>query len=89
MPLHSMTSLWPFFTWGIDIIGKIHLTASNGHEFILVVVDYFTKWVEATSCKVLNVQNVCKTPLNIYTLNLQITNSSLSTDNGRVEKVKA
>ena len=39
---------------GIDIIGKIHPTASNGHEFILVVIDYFTKWVEATSYKVLN-----------------------------------
>ncbi|XP_050259031.1 uncharacterized protein LOC126704033 [Quercus robur] len=51
MPLHTMTSPWPFSTWGIDIIGKIHTTASNGHEFILVAIDYFTKWVEATSYK--------------------------------------
>ena len=39
MPLHTMTSPWPFSTWGIDIIRKIHLTASNGHEFILVAID--------------------------------------------------
>ena len=49
-----MTSPWPFFTWGIDIIGKIHPTADNVQEFILVAIDYFTKWVEAASYKVLN-----------------------------------
>ncbi|XP_050259944.1 uncharacterized protein LOC126705025 [Quercus robur] len=47
MPLHTMTSPWPFSTRGIDIIGKIHPTTSNGHEFILIAIDYFTKWVEA------------------------------------------
>ena len=56
--LHTMTSPWPFSTWGIDIIGKIHPTASNGHEFILVAIDYFTKWVEAASYKVLNSKKV-------------------------------
>ncbi|RVW74434.1 hypothetical protein CK203_058152 [Vitis vinifera] len=35
--------------WGIDIIGKISPKSSNGHEFILVAIDYFTKWVEAAS----------------------------------------
>ncbi|RVW34734.1 hypothetical protein CK203_110702 [Vitis vinifera] len=35
--------------WGIDIIGKISPKSSNGHEFILVTIDYFTKWVEAAS----------------------------------------
>ncbi|KAL6317893.1 hypothetical protein AAG906_030800 [Vitis piasezkii] len=28
---------------------KISLKSSNGHEFILVAIDYFTKWVETTS----------------------------------------
>ena len=36
-------------TWGIDMIGEIRPTASNGHRFILVTIDYFTKWVEAAS----------------------------------------
>ena len=35
--------------WGIDIIGEVKPTASNGHYFILVGIDYFTKWVEAAS----------------------------------------
>lgn len=28
--------------WGIDIIGKVTPKASNGHEYILVAIDYFT-----------------------------------------------
>ncbi|KAL6338336.1 hypothetical protein AAG906_018685 [Vitis piasezkii] len=35
--------------WGIDVIGKILPKSSNGHEFILVAINYFTKWVEAAS----------------------------------------
>jgi len=58
MPLHTMASSWPFSIWGIDIIGKIHPTASNGHEFIFVAIDYFTKWVEAALFEVLNSKKV-------------------------------
>ncbi|RDY12601.1 Gypsy retrotransposon integrase-like protein 1, partial [Mucuna pruriens] len=47
--LHNMTSPWPFSMWGIDMIGPIEPKASNGHRFILVAIDYFTKWVEITS----------------------------------------
>ena len=45
---------------GIDIIRKIHPTTSNGHEFILVAIDYFTKWVEAASYKILNSKKVAQ-----------------------------
>ena len=34
--LYSMTSLWPFSIWGIDVIGRIVPKASNGHKYILV-----------------------------------------------------
>ena len=34
---------------GIDVIRAIEPKASNGHRFILVAIDYFTKWVKATS----------------------------------------
>ena len=47
--LNVMVSPWPFSMWGMDVIGPITLKASNGHRFIFVVIDYFTKWVEATS----------------------------------------
>ena len=56
--LHALTSPWPFSVWGIDIIGKISPKSSGGHEFILVAIDYFTKWVEATSYAKLNATKV-------------------------------
>ncbi|KAA3488721.1 RNA-directed DNA polymerase (Reverse transcriptase), Ribonuclease H [Gossypium australe] len=48
-PLHVMTFPWPFSIWGMDVIGPILPKAFNGHRFIFVVIDYFTKWVEAAS----------------------------------------
>lgn len=48
-PLNVMTTPWPFFMWGIYMIAMIESKASNGHQFILVAIDYFTKWVEAVS----------------------------------------
>ncbi|XP_027171525.1 uncharacterized protein LOC113771103 [Coffea eugenioides] len=49
--LHSMTAPWPCSMWGMDMIGTIDPPASNGHRFILVAIEYFTKWVEAESFK--------------------------------------
>ncbi|PKI48922.1 hypothetical protein CRG98_030698 [Punica granatum] len=45
--LHPMAAPWPFSMWGIDVIGPINPKASNGHLFILVAINYFTKWIEA------------------------------------------
>ena len=47
--LHALTSSWPFLVWGVDMIGKVSLKSSSGHGYILVTIDYFTKWVEADS----------------------------------------
>jgi len=44
-----MTSPWPFNKWGLDAIGSINPKASNGHMFILVAINYFTKWVKTSS----------------------------------------
>ncbi|XP_026392711.1 uncharacterized protein LOC113288000 [Papaver somniferum] len=49
--LHPLTSPWHFSVWGIDVIGKLNPSTSNGHEYIIVAIDYFTKWVEAISVK--------------------------------------
>ena len=35
----------------MDVIGPMIPKASNGQEYILVAIDYFTMWVEATSYK--------------------------------------
>ena len=56
--LHSLTSPWPFSIWGIYVIGKISSKSSSGYEFILIAINYFTKWVEATSYAKLNATKV-------------------------------
>ena len=35
----------------MDLIGKIYLSSSKGHYFILVATDYFSKWVEVVPLK--------------------------------------
>ncbi|XP_070032744.1 uncharacterized protein [Nicotiana tomentosiformis] len=50
--LNPISSTWTFVAWGMDIIGPIDPKASNGHKFILIAIDYFTKWVEAVTFKV-------------------------------------
>ena len=52
VPLNVLTASWPFAMWGIDMIGEIIPTASNGHRFILVAIDYFTKWVKVASFEI-------------------------------------
>ena len=47
--LNVLSAPWFFSMWGIDVIGAIKPKASNRHHFILVTIDYFTKWAEAAS----------------------------------------
>lgn len=49
VPLNVISSLCPFVMWGIDVIGRIEPTALNKLQFILIVIDYFTKWVKVAS----------------------------------------
>ncbi|XP_055803455.1 uncharacterized protein LOC129872511 [Solanum dulcamara] len=49
--LNAMSSSYPFVAWGMDIIGQIEPDTSNGHIFILVFIDYFTKWEKAALYK--------------------------------------
>lgn len=45
MPLQSMLEVEVFDCWGIDFVG--HFSSSFNKEYILVAVDYVSKWVEA------------------------------------------
>ena len=47
MPLQSILEVEAFDCWGIDFIGPF--PSSYSHEYILLVVDYVTKWVEAVA----------------------------------------
>ncbi|XP_022041142.1 uncharacterized protein LOC110943715 [Helianthus annuus] len=44
--LIPVTSAWPFQKWGIDIVGPFPVS-TGGVRFLLVAIDYFTKWIEA------------------------------------------
>nr|XP_009774766.1 PREDICTED: uncharacterized protein LOC104224764 [Nicotiana sylvestris] len=45
MPLQNILVVKLFDVWGIDFMGPFPY--SNGHRYILVAVDYVSKWVEA------------------------------------------
>ncbi|GAU44771.1 hypothetical protein TSUD_138830 [Trifolium subterraneum] len=45
-PLKSVLSPWPFYMWGVDILGPFPTSTAQA-RWIIVTVDYFTKWVEA------------------------------------------
>nr|XP_009413785.1 PREDICTED: uncharacterized protein LOC103995026 [Musa acuminata subsp. malaccensis] len=46
IPLTPIDCAWPFAQWGLDLLGPFPL-ASGQRKYIVVGVDYFTKWVEA------------------------------------------
>ena len=47
MPMNFMLQVEAFDLWGMDFMGPF--PTSNGKQFILVAVDYMTKWVEAVA----------------------------------------
>ncbi|GJZ91433.1 reverse transcriptase domain-containing protein [Tanacetum coccineum] len=44
--LTPITSPWPFYKWGIDIAG-LFPEGPGKAKFLIVAMDYFTKWIEA------------------------------------------
>jgi transposase InsO family protein len=49
--LHPIRKPWPFRGWALDFVGQIYPASSKGHRFVLVTMDYFTKWTEAIPLK--------------------------------------
>jgi hypothetical protein len=49
MPLNPILIVKIFYVWGIDFMG--HFSPSFGFEYILVAVDYVSKWIEAVVTK--------------------------------------
>ncbi|GJT93445.1 reverse transcriptase domain-containing protein [Tanacetum coccineum] len=58
-PLTPITAPWPFYKWGIDIAGPF----SEGPEkvnFFIVIIVYFTKWIEAKAVSTITGNQVKK-----------------------------
>ena len=48
MPLNSILVVEIFYVWGINFMGPF--PSSFGHQYILVAIDYVSKWVETIPC---------------------------------------
>ncbi|RDX68311.1 Gypsy retrotransposon integrase-like protein 1, partial [Mucuna pruriens] len=55
--LHSIISPWSFHKWGIDILG-LFPTALGQIKYLIILVDYFTKWVEVESVATISAKRV-------------------------------
>ena len=52
-----MTAPWPFAQWGLDIMGPFP-TAVRQLKFLVVGINYFTKWVEAEALATITEKNI-------------------------------
>ena len=53
----SVTIPWPFQQWGLDILGPLPIGVGQC-KFIIVAVDYFTKWAEAEPLATITEQKI-------------------------------
>ena len=44
--LFTQLTSWSFSVWGLDLIGMISTSSSQGNTYILTITDYITQWVE-------------------------------------------
>jgi len=55
--LSSISSPWPFAKWGVDLVGPMPSEKGN-KRFLIVAVDYFTKWAQAEALAGVTTENV-------------------------------
>ena len=44
LPQYPIQVDQPFAQWGLDFIGPINPPSNTGHKWILITIDYFTRW---------------------------------------------
>ncbi|GJY58568.1 reverse transcriptase domain-containing protein [Tanacetum coccineum] len=91
-PKTLMTSImapWPFYQWGMDILGPLP-QASGKLKFIIVAIDYFTKWIEAKTLARITGKDFINDPFKGWceSLNIKQMNTTVSHPqaNGLVER---
>ena len=55
--LTPITASWPFAQWGLDIVGPFP-TVVRQLKFLIVGIDYFTKWVEVEALATITEKNI-------------------------------
>jgi len=79
--LHSILSPWPFMKWEMDILGPF--TPGKGQvKFLIVGIDYFTKWIEAKPLATITAQQVQQFVWKNITCRYGVTHTII-TDNGQ------
>ncbi|GJV67213.1 reverse transcriptase domain-containing protein [Tanacetum coccineum] len=58
-PLTPITASWPFYKWGIDIAGPFP-EGPGKVKFLIVAMDYFTKWIKAKAMATISGNQVKK-----------------------------
>nr|GFA12659.1 reverse transcriptase domain-containing protein [Tanacetum cinerariifolium] len=64
MPQNSIQVCKIFDVWGVDFMGPF--SSYRGNKYILVAVDYLSKWVEAKAIPTNDAQVVCKFLKNLF-----------------------
>ena len=49
--LQTIPITWPFAVWGLDMVGPLK-GGTHKKKYLLVMVDKFTKWIEAKPVKI-------------------------------------
>lgn len=57
MELRSLSSPWSFTYWGMDTLGPF-VVGSNQNKYLIIGVNYFTKWIEAETLAKITMQNI-------------------------------
>ena len=57
--LKSHSSPWPFAWWELDLLGSF-MVGTNQNKYLIITVNYFTKWIEAEALAKINTQNVLR-----------------------------
>ncbi|XP_071740050.1 uncharacterized protein [Rutidosis leptorrhynchoides] len=79
--LISVSSAWPFCKWAIDIVGPFPRSVENA-KFLVVAIDFFSKWVEVKVLAKITGENIKKFVWNDIVCRYGLPNEIVS-DNGK------
>ncbi|GJX59048.1 reverse transcriptase domain-containing protein [Tanacetum coccineum] len=81
MRLNSIMAPWPFHQWGLDILGPL----LDKLKYIVVAIDYFTKWIEAKPLAKITVKDQANEHGRSTPLSQRIGRTSKQIPDARVE----